>query len=597
MMRAPPEIVRLPELVAHQIAAGEVIERPAAVVKELIENSLDAGAARISVRVEDGGRRLIEVCDDGHGMRPGDLALALERHATSKIRSADDLQRVATLGFRGEALPSIVAVSEFEIASRPHDAAAGFALRRAGDRDLGGGPCAMAPGTRVTVRNLFWNVPARLKFLKQAASETGHIHEQVLRCALSHPKVAFALQADGREALSVPGMPDMATRIRALFGDEVADDLLAVAAQHGAMELTGFIVHPRRARPTARQQYVYCNGRYLRDRLLSAAIRAGCQGFLEPRLHAIVFLHLAIDPALVDVNVHPTKHEVRFRREGEIFALVSRALQDALASRQGGFPLLPPTAPGERAIVAERTVKAAAGLADPVVTRAREAAATYHALASAAAPSDPAPAAAADETAPLWPKDAAADLPPGVRAVWQVHDSYLVIETTQGLRIVDQHALHEKLLWLALAPGVGDLQRGGVQELVVPQRVPVSAEEAGVIDELREALAEQGIRVHRAGPTTLALDAYPAILARCDWPRFFSDLAQEGPRALARLSECIRHRAACHAAVKAGTPLSSEEQRRLVRALYELEGLAHCPHGRPTTLDLSWEELARRFQR
>ena len=358
--REPPEIRQLPDQIANQIAAGEVVERPAAVVKELIENSLDAGATRVLVRIEDGGRRLCEVVDDGHGMRPDQLARALSRHATSKIACADDLFRVATLGFRGEALPSIAAVSEFEISSRPHAADSGWRLACAGDEARGEGPCAMAPGTRIAVRNLFWNVPARLKFLKSEASESGHIAEQVTRFALSHPQVAFRLECDGRVDLDLPAQESLDGRVRALFGEQIAGDLCAVATGNPGLQVTGYAAHPRHARPTSKRQYVFLNGRCVRDKLLFAAVREGFKGFLEPRLHGTVFLHLDVDPAAVDVNVHPTKHEVRFRREGEVFALVSKALQAAISEHQGGFQLL----------TAEDRAKAQAqAAASPIVAR------------------------------------------------------------------------------------------------------------------------------------------------------------------------------------------------------------------------------------
>ena len=296
-VQTPPIIRQLPEAVANQIAAGEVVERPAAVVKELAENALDAGATRILVRLDDGGRRLVEVEDDGCGMRRDDLRLALSRHATSKLQTADDLFRVATLGFRGEALPSIAAVSEFELASRPHAESQGWRLALTGGSETTLALCAMAPGTRVSVRNLFWNVPARLKFLKSEASETGHVTDQVIRLALSHPRVAFRLEVGGRAALDQPVNETLELRVRALFGGDLAKRLIAVEANADTMQLAGFVAHPQEARATAKRQYVFLNGRYVRDRLLLAAVREGFRGFLEPRLHGAVFLHLDLDPA------------------------------------------------------------------------------------------------------------------------------------------------------------------------------------------------------------------------------------------------------------------------------------------------------------
>jgi DNA mismatch repair protein MutL len=596
-----PEIRQLPDLVANQIAAGEVIERPAAVVKELVENSLDAGATRVTVRIEDGGRRLIEVIDDGHGMRPEQLAMALRRHATSKIASADDLFRVSTLGFRGEALPSIAAVSEFEMASRTHEVDGGFRIAWAGAEERAGGPCAMAPGTRISVRNLFWNVPARLKFLKSEASETGHIAEQVTRFALSHPHVAFRLEADGRTDLDLPPQEELDGRIRALFGAELAGDLGAVAAGNPGLEVTGFVAHPRHAKPTSKRQYVFLNGRFVRDKLLLAAVRDGFKGFLEPRLHGTVFLHLDVDPGAVDVNVHPTKHEVRFRREGEVFALVSHALQAVLTQTQGGFQLL---TPADRAllpaspIVSRTVVKAAAPAAPLVVVQERF-------MPPAPPPPEPerlaavepprAAEPAASYVAPTRPAEE--PFPSTVRRFWQINDMFLLIETEQGIRLVDQHALHEKALWQALDPSVGDLARSGVQQLAVPIVVQLTAAEIGSIAPLLAELIHHGIEAERFGPSSVAIRAHPAALARCNWTRFLTDLAGDGTVAVDRLSERIRHSAACHAAVKAGQRLDPSQQRDLVRMLFTLEGLEHCPHGRPTTLDLGWAELAKRFQR
>ena len=601
----PPEIRLLPDLVANQIAAGEVIERPAAVVKELVENSLDAGATRVTVRIEDGGRRLIEVIDDGHGMRPDQLRLALGRHATSKITSADDLFRVSTLGFRGEALPSIAAVSEFEIASRTHDADGGQRLAWAGAEERGGGACAMAPGTRISVRNLFWNVPARLKFLKSEASESGHIAEQVTRFALSHPHVAFRLECDGRTNLDLPPQEELEGRVRALFGAEIGGDLAAIAAGDPGMEITGFAAHPRHARPTSKRQYVFLNGRFVRDKLLLAAVRDGYKGFLEPRLNGTVFLHLDVDPAAVDVNVHPTKHEVRFRRDGEVFALVSKALQAALTETQGGFRLL--TAEDRAKVIAtspivSRTVVKPAmppPIQPTVVVQERF-------VPAAPLPADPprppplAPTPRAAEpsvpfAAPSRPVDDS--FPSSVRRVLQLNDMFLLIETEQGIRLVDQHALHEKALWQALDASVGDLHHTGVQQLVVPIVVQLTAAELGAIIPLLADLARHGIEAERFGPSSVAIRAHPNVLARCNWARFLADLASDGTQAVERLSERIRHSAACHAAVKAGQRLDPSQQRELVRMLFTLEGLEHCPHGRPTTLDLTWAELAKRFQR
>ncbi len=623
-MRAPPEIRVLSEVVANQIAAGEVIERPAAVVKELAENSLDAGATRITVRLEDGGRRLVEIEDDGHGLRPGDLRLALLRHATSKLSGADDLFRIATLGFRGEALPSIAAVSEFAFASRLRDAETGHELRLEGGREVAFGPCPMAPGTRVSVRNLFWNVPARLKFLKAESSETGHVTDQVIRLALSHPGVAFRLECDGRTVLDLPAGESLLGRTRAVFGKELAGSLLAVAAQSEGMELTGFVAHPREAKATAKRQFTFLNGRFVKDRLLLAAVREGFKGFLEPRLHGAVFLHLDLDPALVDINVHPTKSEVRFRKEGEVFVLISRTLNAALAANSGGFSLLredeqaraanplllspgvsqrvvrpAPVTPQAPAVPAPPTVIVQERFLPPVLPQ------THRAAPPAEVPhSVPAALSLAEPTtpyraAPTPPAPAPDSLPRGIRRVLQLNNMFLLIETDTGIRLVDQHALHEKALFLCLDPARTDVLRAGVQPLLVPRLVELSAAEVAAVAPLLSDLLAYGIEAEVFGPTALLVRAYPSVLKRVNWAAFFTGLGESGSgaKAIAGLRERIAHSAACHGAVKAGQVLSEGEQLELVRLLYELEHMEHCPHGRPTTLDLPWAELAKRFQR
>jgi DNA mismatch repair protein MutL len=673
-MKQPPVIRQLPDRIANQIAAGEVVERPAAVVKELAENSIDAGATRITVRIEDGGRRLVEIEDDGCGMRRDDLKLALSRHATSKLVDADDLFRIATLGFRGEALPSIAAVSEFEMISRPHDADQGWRLHLEAGEERAFEPCALSPGTRISVRNLFWNVPARLKFLKTEASETGHVTDQVMRLALSHPEIAFRLESNGQTVFDLPPKETLERRVRALFGKELASHLVAVAHTTDTMQLTGFVGHPQEARPTSKRQFLFLNGRFVRDKLLLAAVREGYKGFLEPRLHGTVFLHLDVDPAAVDVNVHPTKSEVRFRREGEVFVLMRDGIQKALSADGRGFSLLgdePTTRPTPASpVVARQVVKAPVipqpptvvvqerflpqdvsgtpsgvwGLGSGVATadhnphqqdrrssatneavipardegdrqpikpkpersvqRAAEPAAIYDAPASTPIPHGMSSSAPASRPTPD-PRPQTPDSQkerrsiPGLRRVLQLNRMYLLIETDQGIRLVDQHALHEKALFLCLDPARGDFNRGGRQELLVPITVELLASEIAVLASLLPELAAYGIDAEIFGPTSLLVRAHPAMLKRLNWSRFFADLAEDGSTKCAReqLSERITHRAACHAAVKAGQELSPDEQMELVRLLYEMDGVEHCPHGRPTTLDLPWTELERRFQR
>lgn len=610
-MTTPPAIRQLDDSVANKIAAGEVVERPAAVVKELVENSIDAGASSIQVRIEDGGARLVEVIDNGHGMRPEDLPIALGRHATSKLTSVDDLFHIVTLGFRGEALPSIAAVSEFELASRPHDAEGGHLLRLSGGRALANEATAMAPGTRVSVRNLFWNVPARLKFLKSSSAESGHVSDQVQRLALAHPDISFSLDVNERRAIEYPADESLRQRIRSGFGRGLAEHLIAVAEQRDGMEISGFIAHPSQAKASARRQFVFLNGRYIKDKLIIAAVREGFKGFLEPRLQPAVFVLLDIDPSQIDVNVHPTKAEVRFRNERSVFALVRGTIRDALETHAGGFSLFDSgaaAAPRGSGTLPEverqRTVHASSEA--PIQERfLPQSPATRPEPSSPSAspettpvPAAPVPAQQAREAQVSYANDDQRDLP-GVRQIVQLNDMYLLVETDQGIRLVDQHALHEKAIFCSLDPAISDFSGSGQQELLVPKSIDVSAAEMATLAPLLEELAPFGIVAEAFGPSTVLVRAHPVALSRTNWDAFFSDLAADGSseRAIERLRERIAHHASCRQAVKAGRCLSEEEQQELVRVLYEMEHMEHCPHGRPTTLDLSWGELERRFQR
>lgn len=638
-MKEPPPIRQLPDQVANQIAAGEVVERPAAAVKELVENSLDAGATRIAVRIEDGGRRLVEVVDDGHGMRAEELELALGRHATSKLRDAEDLFRVATLGFRGEALPSIAAVSEFELASRPHAADRGAELRLAAGRILDRAPRAMPPGTRVTVRNLFWNVPARLKFLKPAASETAQVVDMVTRLALGHPGVAFTLEADGRMLLELAAAADLTARIRACLGRQVAEGLMPIAATAESLQVSGFVGHPGQARATGKRQYLWLNGRCIRDRLVVAAVREAYRGHLDGKLHAAVFLHIDTAPELVDVNVHPTKAEVRFRRDQEVFTTVRRAIRAALEADLGTDLLSDaPAEPAESPIVGRRIVKVPAPVGEPAIqerflpqevpvrssaapappptgSRPSPTAATHAVPTTAVSPvlsatrsarlAEPHTAYRAEPPAAGDGREPMAPAGPKSLQIVQLRDSFLLVETEAGIRIIDQHALHEKILWLLLDPVHTDFAGSGRQELLLPQSIELSAAELAVLVPHLPRLAQVGIEAEVFGPTCLLLRAHPVLLGRIRWPHFFTELASvaaepgrgEGIDPVELLRERIGHRRACRAAVKAGDRLSVAECQELVRLLDTLEGTTHCPHGRPTTLDLSWAELERRFQR
>ena len=615
----PPPIQQLSDDIANKIAAGEVIERPAAVAKELIENSIDAGADRITVRIEGGGHHLLSISDNGHGMHKDDLALALSRHATSKLKSADDLFSISSLGFRGEALPSISAVSEFEIASRTHDADGGFALRRMGNQDLGIQACSMAPGTKVSVRNLFWNVPARLKFLKSESSESGHITDMVQRMAISHPHIAFLLQVGDKTIHDLPQHDHLEQRIRAIFGKNLCEQLLPIEGHSDSTQVTGFASHPSQATARAKRQFIFLNGRFIKDKLIIAAIREAYRGFLEPRLHPPVFMHIDTDPSLIDVNVHPTKAEVRFRNDREIFKVVRNAIRSVLEENSGGFNMLHTAATPERPqqhsssgdIVNRTVVKAA----DPDEPSIQERFIPQTPL-SAYAPSNTDSPTAVSESGSSYSTDSAqrddtndaeqnpaaqlyADDLPGIRKITQLNDMYLLIETSNGIRLVDQHALHEKAIYLCLDPDITDFEGSGRQELLIPKNIELTAAEVAGLEPILDTLTEHGIEAECFGPTTILLRAHPLALKKVNWQSFFEDMADNGTKhkSIETLRKRIAHSASCRRAVKAGDKLSDAEQRNLVKLLYTLEHMEHCPHGRPTTLDLSWTELERRFQR
>lgn len=620
-----PTINQLPDLIANQIAAGEVVEQPANVVKELVENALDAGASQIHVHIEDGGRRLVQVTDNGHGMQPEDLRAALGRHATSKIAQADDLFRIGTLGFRGEALPSIASVSEMTLTSRPHDCDEASALHLAAGTIIKQERASLAPGTQMSVRNLFWNVPVRLKFLKNQAAETAQVTDMLTRLALGHPECGFELTAENRQIFSVPDQQSIQDRVGSLLGRDLASGLMPVHGRAESTELAGFVAHPSFAKPTSKRQYIYLNGRHLRDKLLIAAVREGFKGFLEPRQHGSVFLLLDTDPSLVDVNVHPTKSEVRFRREREIFALIKNSIQESLQSDPGSFPVLAdqPSA-GRRDII-----KSAA---PTVIEQERFLPVTLPGSnASAASPSQPSQLSQQalpslgqtsdmvrehrpvyEETAPpsesngsptvqgssLNSTQTATQLPQ-VHSIHQVHDMYLIVECDDGLHVIDQHALHEKALYLLLDPTTAPIFGGGTQELLIPLTIDLTPAEVAAVEAHLPALAEVGIVAEVFGPATLALHEHPTTVRKMSWPKFFSDIADipAGEDPLANIREAVRQRTACRAAIKAGDRLTPEEQQELVRIYFASEDVHHCPHGRPTALKLSWYELEQRFAR
>jgi DNA mismatch repair protein MutL len=590
----------LPETTANRIAAGEVVERPAAVVKELVENALDAGATRIAVTLEGGGIDRILVEDDGAGMAAADLALAVERHATSKLPEEAMLFRIATLGFRGEALPSIGAVARLTLTSRPNPARGGTGDAHAITVEAGRKgpvvPAAGPPGTRVEVRDLFQAVPARRKFLRSPRSEAEAAVEAVRRLAFAWPGTGFTLRHEGRETLSLPPAQDRDSRIAALLGPDFAAAALPVdAAGAGGAVLGGLIAQPAHTRATAAEQHLVVNRRPVRDPLLRTALRVATRDVIAAGRHAVAALYLDLPPEAVDVNVHPMKTELRFRDEAAIRALLIGALRRALAAPGGAAvpgASLPAPGTGWHGWRPARPAGAPPGFAEAVLAPAPPAPAPPPALLplgfAAPAPAPP-------------PEPVPADHPLG-RALAQLFDTYILAAAPDGaLVLVDQHAAHERLTQEALR---AQLTAGGVraQPLLLPAVVDLPEAEAARLLAAAAALAQLGLEIEAFGPGAVLVRALPALLGPADPAPLLRDLAAElaeSGEALAlerRLDGAIA-RLACHGSIRAGRRLAPAEMDALLRAMEATPRAATCSHGRPTVLRLGAAELERLFGR
>jgi len=569
----PPRIQRLPDSLVDQIAAGEVVERPASVVKELIENAFDAGARRIRLEVREGGRALIAVSDDGSGMGPEDARAALERHATSKIASGEDLARIHTFGFRGEALPAIASVSRLRLRTRARGAPEGVEIEleagKAIDVRAAGGP----EGTRVEVAELFHNVPARRKFLKSPATEWGHIADWLARAALALPAVHFDVQRDGRPVISWPAVGERIERIAAVLSEREAEPLVALGAEDGPLRLHGFASRPDAHRPTAAGIHLFVNRRPVRDRLLRHALLDGYRDVLPRGRHPTALLYLELPVEAVDVNVHPAKWEVRFADPRAIHQLVSKAVAAALGGRRW---LSTPAAVPERVREAEP--------------------ATSDWLLAGAAPrrSEPAVPIAVPPRERL-------ELA-GQRLLGQLHATYLLLEAPDGLLLVDQHAAHERVLFERLREGwrAGAVAR---QPLLTTETVELAPEQVARLADAAPELDAFGFELEAFGAAAIAVRAIPALLAGRDPARLVADLADElvperggglrTPDAAERLFASL----ACHAARRAGERLDPREQQALLLALDAIPWAPTCPHGRPVAIPFSRSEIERRFGR
>jgi DNA mismatch repair protein MutL len=594
-------IRRLPETLINRIAAGEVVERPASAVKELVENAIDAGARRIDVVLRDGGRTLISVTDDGIGMTREELGLAVERHATSKLPT-DDLEHIDSLGFRGEALPSIGSVSRLSIVSRADGADDAWAIQVDGGAVGEPKPAALAAGTAIEVRDLFYATPARLKFLKAPRTEFGHALDMVRRLAMARPDIAFSLTDGNREALRLARAADdpfagRLERLRQILGRDFAENAVSVAASRstpqGELRLSGHIGLPTLHRATAQSQYLFVNGRPVRDRLLAGAIRAAYQDLMARDRHALLALFISLPATAVDVNVHPTKAEVRFRDAGAVRGLIVGACREALAgagfraSATGGAAALDSFRPG-----GSGRRYAYHPLAGPPKAGLAETATAFQAPLQAldAAPSASAAVAAEPE----------GDYPLGV-ARGQVHATYVIAQTADGLVIVDQHAAHERLVHEQMKAALVD---GGVkrQGLLIPEIVELPEDAVDRLLAVAGELADLGLAIEAFGPGAVAVRETPALLGAVDCTGLLSDLADElaewGGTALLRdRLERVCSTMACHGSVRAGRQLNVPEMNALLRQMEQTPHAGQCNHGRPTYIELKLADIEKLFGR
>ena len=637
-----PRIHQLDPQVVNRIAAGEVIERPASVVKELLENSVDALATRVEVDISTGGLELIRVTDDGEGIHPEDLELAVISHATSKICSDTDLEQVATLGFRGEALASVAAVSRFQIRTRRKNLPSGRELHAEGGVVGTLQECGCRTGTCIEVHNLFFNTPARRRFLRKPSTEFGRISEQFSRIALANPRLHMVLRHNGRMVYELPGSAGQHDRIRRFFGSDLADKLIAIDSETPSEDaqptrLWGFVGDPSLSKSTRKSQFLFLNGRWIQDRGLQHALGEAYRGLLMVGRHPVSFLFMEVPPRLVDVNVHPTKTEVRFQDGQTLYRLLLRTIRDRFLQldfhadlqiprkADGGTPELALTGAGvqkELNIWADNAVRTplpavpvpgsfpeavleefrpladGSSLGAPLVDN------TVPTEKSIGTASEAAPASVSDaehETSQVVSGAVSGTAPLDEFRALQIHDCYLVVAADDGIEIIDQHALHERIIYEHLRIRVleGTVER---QMLLIPETIECSPIEAAVLCEHAELLNEIGFGVQEFGGSTVLLKSSPVLIPRGHVVRVLKDFVEQLEKSDGRSSrrdllDRMLQTMACRAAIKAGRRLTQDEMRELVRQRHLVDDSHHCPHGRPTAMKLSRNLLDRQFGR
>ena len=595
----------LADHVANQIAAGEVVERPASVAKELVENSIDAGARRITIEIEAGGRRLLKISDDGEGMVRDDAILAFERHATSKIHVSDDLIAIGTLGFRGEALASIASVAKVELLTSIEDAPAGTRVAIDGGRMRDVKDAAHPRGTTISVRDLFFNMPARRKFLRSEATETFHLTNLVTHYALAHPEIAFTFVNNGREVVRAVAAKDLRERAYQIFGEEFLENLLEVDGGDAQVaRVTGFVSAPRDRRTSRDSQYLFVNRRFVRDRMIGRSLSEGYRSILPHGVYPAALLFIETPLEEVDVNVHPAKTEVRFRRPDAVADAVREAVRTALA-RNEYVPQMPPiveTPQTQTAAAAVSSIPPQPRIEFAPLPSGDEIARDIEEMIRTRSVSSPAPPLPPLDSAQKLVSPVTADaLPSNIRPLGQLEESFIIATDDEGLLLIDQHVAHERVLFDKYRELESE-RRTESQQLLVPETFDLSPAQAAVFDQLAPELEVYGFELMRLSGRTVAIRAVPADLPAGEARNMLAELletvdAENKSSARETMRDEIAASLACHAAIKVNMSLTPEKMRWLIDRLLQTSSPTTCPHGRPVILRLKMRDILKGFHR